>query len=608
MSCQLLHSSWMHHEDDFLDNHEDADMFPELDGYATLQDKIMAEKSPAKMINKNVNDDGDDSDERIEVELSSDDCAATHPPAAGPIVVLSDSDKGASSGPQTDIELSADELAMVTGAHNGASVEPVVTNPAPQSQMDVTNEDTNANKEVVVPSDADKEQELSAADAHEEETESDNEEKRRKEKEKKARSKNNRNFNRKLKNVKNDVETIQETYGGNPEYILIIKDNVTKSNGSAGRECQTAGRILVSGKGEIFESFSAGSLKYNPKSMMVLEEGKQIKSKNEQFMLDWVRMKGLLPPESNAEQPQTHSQNPHQAIHHTPHQAQQQIQHGQHQQVPTQIQILPVAFNPAMLSSVACSPELNMAKSAAIAASQVTPLAAHVTDVSSTPVQRKKNKTRKLKKNIPSNDFEVEDSSDIPYEDTSDDDSILDGMEKAIETINQRRADARAKKSRLEIVEPEPVDSSSDESVDNGCEQRGSGASIPKQKPRQTKAAAARKKPVSKNDILAKPVERKTDQNSNAVVNPKKSLPVKPKKVLMKPKPPAKKVMPKAVAPTKEVEDILAHAKAVKPKEAAAVGARKSRLAQHQIRDLLDSPKAGPSSSQDTTPMRTRKH
>ena len=126
-----------------------------------------------------------------------------------------------------------------------------------------------------------------------------------------------------------------------------------------------------------------------------------------------------------------------------------------------------------MLSSVACSPELNIAKSAAIAASQVTPLAAHGTDVSSTPVQRKKNKTRKLKKNIPSNDFEVEDSSDIPYEDTSDDDSILDGMEKAIETINQRRADARAKKSRLEIVEPEPVDSSSDESVDNSCEQRG---------------------------------------------------------------------------------------------------------------------------------------
>ena len=596
MSCQLVHSSWMHCEDDVVENHEDADMFPELNGYATLQDKISAEKSPDKMNSKNVSDD----DDRIEVELSSDDCATDLPPAE-PIAVSSDSDKGGSSLPQTDIELSADELAIVTGAHNDASVEPVVAKTTPQ--LVESNEDPNANKEVVLPGEVNNEQEIYTADDDEEETELD-EEKKTREREKKERSKNNRNFHRKLMNVKNDVEKIQEMYGGDSEYILLIKDNVTKSNGSSGRECQTAGRILVSGKGEIFQSFSAGSLKYNPKSMMVLEEGKKIKSKNEQFMLDWVRMQGLLPPESNAEQPQSQSQTPHQVMHHTPHQPQQLIQYGQHQQVPAQIQILPLAFNSAMLSSATSSPELIMAKAAA---ASVTPLPSHVADVSSTPVSSiQKNKTRKLKKNIPSNHFEVEDSSDIPFEDTSDDDSVLEGMEKAIETINQRRADARAKKSRLE-VEPEPVDTSSDESVDNGCEQRGAGATIGKQKPKQTKAAAARKKTVSKNDILAKPVEKKTDQNANAV-NPKRSLTVKPKKVLIKPLPKTKKVMPKAVAPTKEVEDILAHAKAIKPKETTAVGKRKSRLAQHQIRDLLNSPKAGPSTSQDTTPMRTRKH
>jgi hypothetical protein len=584
----------MNAQEDVLENQEDADMFPELNCFATLQEKISAERSAAKMTSQNAG-----YDDRI--ELSSDDYAAAL--ATGPIVVSSDSDKGGSSLTPTDVELSADELAaLVSGVGNDASEEPVVANTTPQ--LVVSNVDTNANVEVLQRGILNDEQETATADDNEGETEGNesDEEKKKIEKEKKDTSRNNRNFQRKMMNVKNDVEKIQEMYGGDSEYILLIKDNVTKSNGSAGRECQTAGRILVSGKGEVFQSFSAGNLKYNPKSMMVLEEGKKLKSKNEQFMLDWVRMKGLLPPESHAEQPQSQSQSPHQAIHQTPHQAQQLIHYAQ--QLPTQIQILPLAFNSAILSSATSSPEQNMAKAAAAAAS-VTPLPSSVAEkVSSTPVQRsQRKKRRKLKKNIPSNDFEVEDSSDIPYEDTSDDDSVLDGMEKAIEAINQRRADARAKKSRIEIVEPAPVDTSSDESVGNGCEQRGAGATIAKQKPKQTKAAAARKKTVSKNDILTKPVQKKTDQNANAVKVRKDLL-----KPLPKPLPKPKKVMPKAAAATKEVEDILAHAKAIKPKESTAVGKRKSRLAQHQIRDLLDSPKAGPSTSQDTTPMRIRKH
>jgi hypothetical protein len=42
-------------------------------------------------------------------------------------------------------------------------------------------------------------------------------------------------------------------------------------------------------------------------------------------------------------------------------------------------------------------------------------------------------------------------------------------MEEAIAAFNKNRAKARAKKSRIILEEP-PVDSSSDESVDSGCE------------------------------------------------------------------------------------------------------------------------------------------
>jgi hypothetical protein len=156
------------------------------------------------MNSKNVSDD-----DRIEVEISSDDCATDLPPAE-PIAVSSDSDKGGSSLPQTDIELSADELSIVTGAHNDALVEPAVANTTPQ--LVVSNEDPNANKEVVLLGDVNNEQEIYTAD-DEEETELD-EEKKTREREEKERSRNNRNFHRKLMNVKNDVEKIQEIYGG----------------------------------------------------------------------------------------------------------------------------------------------------------------------------------------------------------------------------------------------------------------------------------------------------------------------------------------------------------------------------------------------------------
>ena len=47
----------------------------------------------------------------------------------------------------------------------------------------------------------------------------------------------------------------------------------------------------MTGSGDLFESFTSGDLKYQPKNMMVVEKGKKLKSKNEEFMLDWVAKK-----------------------------------------------------------------------------------------------------------------------------------------------------------------------------------------------------------------------------------------------------------------------------------------------------------------------------
>ena len=331
--------------------------------------------------------------------------------------------------------------------------------------------------------------------------------------------------------------------------------------------------------------------------MMVLEEGKKLKSKNEEFMLDWVAKKGLIPDHPVVvEQPvQPRAQELH-LQQHSPH-----------------IQILPLALNSAILSALQTPEQLSRA-------SGLTPVASSppLTKSRTGSLSKKKSVQRKAKSKKRKNDIlEIDDSSDIPFDDTSDDDSVLDGMEKAIAAINERRAEARAKKSRIVVEEP-PVDSSSDESVDSGCEQRGAGASKGKKKKKPTKAAASRKKNMSKNDILPpqpiakKVIKKKTvaDQNANTkkVIKPTDDTLVRKDTNAKKPKEVQK--VGGAGLVLKDVREILDHAKAMKPKDTGVASgqARKVRLAKHQIRDLLDeSPKAGPSGSQDKTPIRTRK-
>ena len=272
-------------------------------------------------------------------------------------------------------------------------------------------------------------------------------------------------MHRKTTNIKSDIENMQENYGGDTDFILLIRDSVTKSVGTAGRECHTAGKILITGSGELMDSFSAGQLKYNPRKMMVLEKGKKLKSRNEEFMLDWASSKGLLPSETSGDiQPSLH-QSPGSTIQ------------------PASIQILPLAFNPASLLN---TPYLQQSvrkeptKESGSRANLSTP---GVDLTKRVRVNQKRGGRKRKPVEL------ISDSDDIPFEDTSAD-SDCESIEDGINEVNKRRAEKR-KLSRI-FSEPAPVDdTSSDDSIelDGGCEQRGAGSSLPKKKKKPSKAA-----------------------------------------------------------------------------------------------------------------------
>ena len=235
-----------------------------------MQDKINAEREATE----NMNEQTDSASE----ELSSDEYSAVAVVTAATVVDGAGNVKEASSTIQSDdLEITLNDQSELNDVAVDNNAEVNVNSrpePANKAQPELANNDQPELDYLG--------QETGSDETDESELDPEEEKRKREvEEAKRETKKNNRNFQRKLMNLKNDVENIQMTDGGDSEYILFIKDTVTKSNGSAGRECHMAGRILITGGGELFESFSTGDLKYNPKTTMVLEEGKKLKSKNE---------------------------------------------------------------------------------------------------------------------------------------------------------------------------------------------------------------------------------------------------------------------------------------------------------------------------------------
>ena len=110
----------------------------------------------------------------------------------------------------------------------------------------------------------------------------------------------NRRINNALQATKSKVETFQAKYGGEPDYILIIRDNMTQTNES-GRSARTNRKVVVTGEGSLCEEFLYKGLKFNPKSMNFVRKGKTLEKdfdKLEEWLenrVEWTSSNNPLP-------------------------------------------------------------------------------------------------------------------------------------------------------------------------------------------------------------------------------------------------------------------------------------------------------------------------
>ena len=108
-------------------------------------------------------------------------------------------------------------------------------------------------------------------DGRKETTEKEKDDNRKKD----AHSSLNRRINNALQSTKAKVEEFQLKYGGEPDFLLVIKDNMTETN-DTGRATRINRKVVVSGAGSIFEEFMFRDLKFDPKEMIVVKKGKTL--------------------------------------------------------------------------------------------------------------------------------------------------------------------------------------------------------------------------------------------------------------------------------------------------------------------------------------------
>ena len=96
----------------------------------------------------------------------------------------------------------------------------------------------------------------------------------------------NRRINNGLQTTKVKVESFQSKYGGEPDFILIMRDNMTESNEN-GRTPRTNRKVVVTGAGPLCEEFKYQGLKFDPKSMIFMQKGKTLE-KDFDMLEEWL--------------------------------------------------------------------------------------------------------------------------------------------------------------------------------------------------------------------------------------------------------------------------------------------------------------------------------
>ena len=85
----------------------------------------------------------------------------------------------------------------------------------------------------------------------------------------------NRRINGALQTTKAKVEEFQEKYGGEPDFILIMRDNMTEIN-DTGRPSRTNRKVIVTGAGPLCEEFKFNGIRFSPKDMIFTKKGKTL--------------------------------------------------------------------------------------------------------------------------------------------------------------------------------------------------------------------------------------------------------------------------------------------------------------------------------------------
>ena len=100
-----------------------------------------------------------------------------------------------------------------------------------------------------------------------------------------------RNASKQFNTFKTKVETFQEAFGANPNFILLMENNFVQKVGKTGPTPTTTGKTLVVGNGKLMEMFKADELLYDIETMEVLKTGVKGFATDKTFLKEYTKSK-----------------------------------------------------------------------------------------------------------------------------------------------------------------------------------------------------------------------------------------------------------------------------------------------------------------------------
>ena len=330
----------------------------------------------------------------------------------------------------------------------------------------------------------------------------------------------NRNASKQFNTFKSKVETFQEAFGANQNFILLMENNFVQKVGKTGPTPTTTGKTLVVGSGKLMDMFKADELLYDIETMEVLKTGAK-----------GFATKSKRRPSPVTAAPYLGNQNvfQQQLFQHQQQMLQQQQQQQQliqqHQQM---YQYPPTPFFPhqGIVNSSPLISSQPLMVSPIMSTQNVRPTST-ITQSSVEVVTETRNGKKAHKKPKRSEVFTTSDEDSLEEEDlVNDGTDYSEEDQEFIKMIERKNLQRKKKVVENATIEALPSDSSESErdleESDHGCEVRGAGADKTKKPKKKAalKAAGKRKNQKKTNDIL--PEELSKTLKSKPVARTKK--------------------------------------------------------------------------------------